>query len=188
MSYHTFYFLTEMHICSLLFIPLHFISALPDRYDFVILSSVYLPDVPRHLISDSVFCFVLNRCFRTLFGFSAIDFGLPYCFGAVIGLIPGIDSLPVTSLMIWITSVITVNWKPDPDYHFVMGVSALICPCDYRFCLTTSKPNRDFVLYIWVFALGFQSASSDKVKLLCGISGYLRLIIRASLTTLFFLQ
>ena len=58
-----------------------------------------------------------------------------------------IDYLPVTSLTIWITSVITVCWKLDPDYglslcHWNSWI-VLICPCDYHFCLTTSKTNKD---------------------------------------------
>ena len=82
--------------------------------------------VPRHLISDSVFCLVWTSCFWTLLRISTSPFGLPFYLIERIGLTFGFDSLPVTQITNWIISVETAGKKTlFLDIHFALGLSAL---------------------------------------------------------------
>ena len=157
--YHSLFVLFIPSLSSLLCqIVMYFSSYLPAFFCLISLFDPFC--VLRLLFLESVFCIDLTRSFQTLFWLSTSTHRLPFCFVALIGLIPGFDPWPVTTFMIWITFTITVCWKNDPEYghsHCLwIFCIALICAC-----VILTKENKDSVLFIWVFAFGSSSASSD---------------------------
>ena len=99
--------LSQIVMCFMSFFPFPFVSN-------CLISWLDLFCVPQPLILDFVFRSLLTRCFWTLLCFSTFNFGFSLCFIVLSGLPFGLEPPPVTSFLIWVTSVDSVSWNTDP--------------------------------------------------------------------------